>query len=137
MNPKGTHPIDIMVGSKVRHFRTLRGVSQEVLGESIGVTFQQVQKYEKGTNRISASRLVQIANALKIDVRKFFDGIDEAPTINEVLPVEAASRLAHQATSLIDQVHSPKVRASVVALLRAVVRQDNSAEDIEAEEDVA
>lgn len=135
MNPKGTHPIDIMVGSKVRHFRTLRGMSQEVLGESIGVTFQQVQKYEKGTNRISASRLVQIAHALKIDVRTFFDGIDEAPKLDEVLPVEAASRLAHQATTLIDKVQNPKVRASVVALLRAVVKQD--AGEVEVEENFA
>lgn len=131
MNPKGTHPIDIMVGSKVRHFRTLRGMSQEVLGESIGVTFQQVQKYEKGTNRISASRLVQIAHALKIDVRKFFDGIDEAPKLDEVLPVETASRLAHQATTLIDKVQNPKVRASVVALLRAVAKQDANEAEVE------
>jgi transcriptional regulator with XRE-family HTH domain len=130
MNPKGAHPIDVMVGTKVRHFRTLRGMSQEKLGEVVGVTFQQVQKYEKGSNRISASRLVQIAQALQIDVRLFFDGIDAAsPEAGEIAPMEQISRLAHQAGALMDKLPSQKVKASVVALLKAVSKHKDGPDD--------
>ncbi len=68
------NPIDRHVGSRVRMRRMLAGVSQEKLGEALGLTFQQVQKYEKGTNRISASRLQQIAKMLDVPVAFFFDG---------------------------------------------------------------
>lgn len=66
MNPKAPHPIDIQVGHNVRMRRNQIGMSQETLGEKVGITFQQVQKYEKGTNRISASRLVEISRALGV-----------------------------------------------------------------------
>lgn len=74
---KVPNPIDRHVGSRVRMRRMLAGISQEKLGESLGLTFQQVQKYEKGSNRISASRLQQIAKMLDVPVSFFFDG---APT---------------------------------------------------------
>jgi transcriptional regulator with XRE-family HTH domain len=67
------NPIDIHVGSRVRFRRMLLGMSQEKLGEKLGLTFQQVQKYEKGTNRIGASRLQQIANILKVPPQYFFE----------------------------------------------------------------
>ena len=72
MVSKKPNPIDIHVGSRVRLRRTMQGVSQEKLGEALGVTFQQVQKYEKGTNRIGASRMQQIAEVLKVPVSFFF-----------------------------------------------------------------
>ena len=65
--------LDAMVGAKVRVFRINRGISQTALAEQLGVTFQQVQKYEKGTNRIGASRLSQIATALDISVAELFE----------------------------------------------------------------
>lgn len=68
------NPIDRHVGSRVRMRRMLIGMSQEKLGESLGLTFQQVQKYEKGTNRIGASRLQQIGAVLGVPVEFFFDG---------------------------------------------------------------
>ncbi|WP_353181029.1 helix-turn-helix domain-containing protein [Bosea sp. (in: a-proteobacteria)] len=77
MIKKIPNPIDRHVGSRVRMRRMLAGVSQERLGEALGLTFQQVQKYEKGSNRISASRLQQIAKMLDVPVAFFFDG---APT---------------------------------------------------------
>ncbi|WP_327210350.1 helix-turn-helix transcriptional regulator [Rhizobium leguminosarum] len=129
MNPKGAHPIDVKVGTKVRHFRTLRGMSQEKLGEVVGVTFQQVQKYEKGSNRISASRLVQISHALKIDVRLFFDGIDPPVEADADAPMEQISRLAHQAGALMDKLPNQKVKASVVALLKAVAKHKDGSDD--------
>lgn len=70
---KTPNPVDKHVGSRVRMRRVLVGLSQEKLGDSLGVTFQQVQKYEKGTNRIGASRLQQISKVLGVPVSFFFD----------------------------------------------------------------
>ncbi len=77
MLKKVPNPIDRHVGSRVRMRRMLVSMSQERLGDALGLTFQQVQKYEKGTNRISASRLQQIAKLLSVPVAYFFEG---APT---------------------------------------------------------
>ncbi len=71
---KVPNPIDRHVGSRVRMRRILLGMSQEKLGEALGLTFQQVQKYEKGTNRIGASRLQQISMTLNVPPAFFFDG---------------------------------------------------------------
>lgn len=71
---KKPNPIDIHVGSRVRLRRMMTGMSQEKLGEHLGITFQQIQKYEKGTNRIGASRLQSISNVLQVPVSFFFDG---------------------------------------------------------------
>lgn len=73
-NKKTPDPIDIHVGSRVRLRRTMLGMSQEKLGDSLGITFQQVQKYEKGTNRVGASRLQNIAGILDVPVAFFFEG---------------------------------------------------------------
>src|SRR6185312_15114632 len=67
-------PLDAMVGAKIRMFRINRGMSQTALAERVGVSFQQVQKYEKGTNRVGASRLSQIASVLGITVGELFEG---------------------------------------------------------------
>ena len=67
------NPIDVHVGSRIRLRRTLLGISQEKLAEAVGLTFQQVQKYEKGANRVSSSRLVDLANALNVAIPYFFD----------------------------------------------------------------
>jgi len=71
---KNPGPVDRHVGSRVRMRRIMIGMSQEKLGEALGVTFQQVQKYEKGANRISASRMQSIAQVLSVSVSYFFDG---------------------------------------------------------------
>ncbi len=78
MAKKAPNPIDKHVGSRVRMRRMMLGMSQEKLGDALGLTFQQVQKYEKGTNRIGASRLQQIAQILQVQVSFFFEG---APNI--------------------------------------------------------
>ena len=75
--PGGPNPVDVHVGSRVRMRRTLLGLSQEKLGEAIGLTFQQVQKYETGANRVSASRLWQLCEALNVPVSFFFEGYPE------------------------------------------------------------
>ena len=73
------NPIDIHVGSRVRLQRMLLGISQEKLGERLGLTFQQIQKYEKGINRIGASRLYDLSQVLGVPVQFFYD---EAPTLD-------------------------------------------------------
>lgn len=73
-------PIDKYVGTRLRQRRTLLGVSQEKLGDSLGVTFQQIQKYERGTNRIGAGRLFEISKILDVPVAYFYEGYDGALT---------------------------------------------------------
>jgi transcriptional regulator with XRE-family HTH domain len=78
---RGEHrpsPIDVHVGSRVRLRRTLLGMSQEKLGEALGLTFQQVQKYERGVNRIGASRLFDLARVLDVPIGFFFDDMPDA-----------------------------------------------------------
>jgi len=72
------HPVDVHVGSRLRLRRTLLGMSQEKLGHAIGLTFQQVQKYERGANRIGASRLYELSRVLDVPVTFFFDALDPA-----------------------------------------------------------
>ncbi|MGB3503254.1 MAG: helix-turn-helix domain-containing protein [Mesorhizobium sp.] len=79
-NKKKPNPIDIHVGSRVRLRRNMLGMSQEKLGEALGITFQQIQKYEKGTNRVGASRLQAIAAILGVPVAFFFE---DAPSLNQ------------------------------------------------------
>ncbi len=74
------NPVDIHVGSRVRLRRTLLGLSQEKLGEAIGLTFQQIQKYERGANRVGASRLYALSHVLDVPVAFFFD--DMSPEIS-------------------------------------------------------
>ena len=80
MVKKAPNPIDKHVGSRVRMRRMMLGMSQEKLGDALGLTFQQVQKYEKGTNRIGASRLQQISQILQVPVAFFFEGAPDVPT---------------------------------------------------------
>ena len=77
------HPTDVHVGSRVRLRRNMLGLSQEKLGEAIGLTFQQVQKYERGANRIGASRLLELSRVLDVPVSFFYDDTDpvRAPAI--------------------------------------------------------
>lgn len=81
MAKKAPNPIDKHVGSRVRMRRMMLSMSQEKLGDALGLTFQQVQKYEKGTNRIGASRLQQISHILQVPVSFFFEGAPTSPGV--------------------------------------------------------
>ena len=76
---KQANPIDVQVGNRVRIRRMLIGMSQERLGDLLGLTFQQVQKYEKGVNRIGAGRLFEMARILNVPVDFFYEGVNSAP----------------------------------------------------------
>lgn len=75
------HPVDVHVGKRIRHQRWITGTTQQQLAEQVGIKFQQIQKYETGMNRVSASRLWDIAAALGVDVAFFFSGITESDEI--------------------------------------------------------
>ena len=130
MAGKKPNPVDAHVGSRVRLRRMLLGMSQERLGESMGLTFQQVQKYEKGVNRIGASRLFQIARILDVPIQFFFE---EAPHIDgnavhgmaepdsETFILEFLnSREGLELNRAFVKIADPKVRKSVVDLVRAL-----------------
>jgi transcriptional regulator with XRE-family HTH domain len=79
------HPVDVHVGKKIRQRRWLVGMTQQQLAELVGIKFQQIQKYETGANRVSASRLWDIADALQVSVSFFFEGLgdeEEAVQVN-------------------------------------------------------
>ena len=88
------HPVDVHVGKRIRHRRWMVGMTQQQLAERVGIKFQQIQKYETGMNRVSASRLWDIAAALDVPVNFFFDGIAEADTdaVAALEPVETGAR---------------------------------------------
>ncbi|RYG89755.1 XRE family transcriptional regulator [Loktanella sp. IMCC34160] len=72
------HPVDVHVGKRIRHRRWMIGTTQQQLAEKVGIKFQQIQKYETGMNRVSASRLWDIAHALSVPISFFFEGLDAA-----------------------------------------------------------
>jgi transcriptional regulator with XRE-family HTH domain len=78
LGPRRPNPVDGHVGGRVRLRRMLLGISQEKLGEQLGLTFQQIQKYEKGVNRVSASRLFDLAQVLRVPVQYFFEDLPSA-----------------------------------------------------------
>lgn len=73
------HPVDVHVGKRIRHRRWMSGTTQQQLAENVGIKFQQIQKYETGMNRVSASRLWDIAQVLGVPVSFFFEGLDAQP----------------------------------------------------------
>lgn len=79
------HPVDIHVGKRVRHRRWMVGMTQQQLAEKVGIKFQQIQKYETGMNRVSASRLWDIAHALDVPISFFFEGLrDDIPQVSKM-----------------------------------------------------
>src|ERR671921_242516 len=87
---KSPHPIDKHVGSRIRMRRALLGMTQQRLADDLSLTFQQVQKYEKGTNRVSASRLQQIATLLGVEVGFFYEGASLVPGGSSALDRQSA-----------------------------------------------
>src|ERR1700730_6493983 len=87
-------PVDLHVGSRVRLRRTLLGMSQEKLGNAVGLTFQQIQKYERGANRIGASRLYDMSRVLDVPVQFFFDEMPAEPAVEGYQPLSGGAEPA-------------------------------------------
>ena len=133
---KSPNPIDIHVGSRVRLRRMMLGMSQEKLGEHLGITFQQIQKYEKGTNRIGASRLQAIARVLSVPVAFFFEDApglapvagdqgfeDQAATSYVVDFLSSSEGLALNKAFI--RIKDPKQRRKVVELVKAMAGDES------------
>ena len=131
MTKKVPNPIDVHVGSRVRLRRMLVGMSQEKLGEMLGLTFQQIQKYEKGANRIGASRLYQIAQILDVPVQFFFEDMaeehkagavsgfseaDPAPVVMDFVSSAEGLQLNRSYTRITD----PNVRKRLLDLVKSL-----------------
>jgi transcriptional regulator with XRE-family HTH domain len=133
---KQPNPIDIHVGSRVRLRRMMLSMSQEKLGESLGITFQQIQKYEKGTNRIGASRLQHIARVLQVPVSFFFEdapgspggsdaaGMAESPQTKYVVDfVNSAEGV--QLNRAFVRIKNPKLRRRIIDLVRGMAGDES------------
>ena len=129
---KAPNPIDKHVGSRVRMRRMMLSMSQEKLGDALGLTFQQVQKYEKGTNRIGASRLQQIAHILQVPISFFFEGaphsaghggMNEAPSPAYVADFLATSD-GLSLTKAFMRIKSSKLRRRIVDLVEQIAGID-------------
>ncbi|MES2983667.1 MAG: helix-turn-helix transcriptional regulator [Pseudomonadota bacterium] len=130
------HPVDTYVGRRLRLKRTILGMSQESIGKQIGVTFQQIQKYERGINRMGASRLYDFSKALGVQISYFFEGygdyaIDDATGLAMNEP--AAPQYEHDAASNREtlevmrayyRIKNPAVRKRIVELIKAMAAED-------------
>lgn len=127
---KTPNPIDVHVGSRVRLRRTMQGMSQEKLGESLGITFQQIQKYEKGANRIGASRLQNISTVLNTPIAFFFEdapsgdatqhgGMEESNSTSYVVDFLSSSE-GLQLNKAFTKISDPKVRRKIVELVKTL-----------------
>lgn len=130
---KQPDPIDVHVGTRIRLRRTLLGISQDRLGTSLGISFQQIQKYERGMNRVGASRLQLMANILTVPVSFFFDG---APSHNDNAP----AAIDHPKADYINQflvsseglqlnraflkIQDPLVRRRIIELAKTLAAED-------------
>ena len=136
MTTKEPNPIDKYVGSRVRMRRIMLGMSQEKLGEALGLTFQQIQKYEKGTNRVGASRIQQISEILQVPVSFLFeggptstaagDGFGEgtSPTyVSDFLATSEGLALTRAFTRIADT----KLRRSIVDLVEQIAAHEGAA----------
>src|SRR6266576_5976350 len=134
MAKKAPNPIDKHVGSRVRMRRMILGMSQTNLGDALDLTFQQVQKYEKGTNRIGASRLQHISQILQVPVEFFFQGGPQFrghhdPQTSAPSPQYVSDYLATkdglQLTKAFMQIADPKLRRSIVKLVEQIADSED------------
>lgn len=138
---KRPRPVDVHVGGRVRLRRTMLGMSQEKLGNAIGLTFQQVQKYERGTNRIGSSRLYELSKVLDVPVSFFFDDMPDdvsSTGANGAMVNVGAGGAAYETDTLAKRetlelvrayykIRNTKVRKRVFELAKALARSEEAA----------
>jgi len=132
-NKKKPNPIDVHVGSRIRLRRNMQGMSQEKLGELLGITFQQIQKYEKGSNRVGASRLQAISSILGVPVSFFFEdaptdgtptGFGESAGTNYVVDF-LSSPEGLQLNRAFVRIQDPKVRRKILDLVKTLADDED------------
>src|SRR5271166_1956154 len=132
MSTKAPNPVDKYVGSRVRMRRIMLGMSQEKLGEALGLTFQQVQKYEKGTNRVGASRIQQISEILQVPVSFLFeggpsgkaDGLNDGASSPTYVSDFLATSEGLALTRAFTKINDAKLRRSIVDLVEQIALRE-------------
>lgn len=120
--PRLAKRVDSHVGGRIRKRRTLLGLTQEQLASALSISYQQVQKYETGANRVSAGRLYQISQELSVEVGYFFEGIDtETP---QEMPHGGRNRPTIELAKNFSEIDNPSVRAAVSNLVRTLTTSD-------------
>jgi len=130
--PRSPNPVDIHVGSRVRIRRKVLKMSQEKLGDALGVTFQQVQKYERGSNRVGASRLFRMAQVMDVPVQYFFEGLgmdnsDMSFAEDEQMPIIYDFIKSSDGVALamaVSKIKSRAVRRRILELARSLSEED-------------
>lgn len=122
MNKNMFHPIDLHVGKRIRFKRKMIGLTQSDLGGKVDLTFQQIQKYEKGENRVSASKLYQIAQILDTNVSFFFDGYNETVSEREEITDDKQSV---DLVKSFKSIKNPKVKKRIMMLIDSVIDEEN------------
>jgi len=112
------HPVDMRVGRRVRELRAAQGLSQGTLADKLGVSFQQVQKYEKGTNRMGASRLSDIAKVLGVDIADLFQ--EEGTPASRI---EVSRAILSRARTL-ESIADPALKAAILDMIRVAARAE-------------
>ncbi len=128
--PRSANPVDVHVGSRIRMRRQILKMSQEKLGDQLGVTFQQVQKYERGANRVGASRLWRLSQVLEVSIAFFFEGLtneieagefadgDQMPIVYDFINSSDGVALA----KAVSQIKSKAVRRQILELARSLAK---------------
>jgi transcriptional regulator with XRE-family HTH domain len=138
---RAPNPVDLHVGARIRMRRPLLGVSQERLAEQLNLTFQQVQKYERGANRVSASKLYEIARALEAPVAYFFDGLADTSASPGEAQEYGGGEYVHdlvmtpegmELAAMFPRIKRGRVRRRVLDLVKALAEQDDEVREAEA-----
>ena len=134
VSPKSPNPVDLHVGGRVRMRRKMLGVSQERLAEALGLTFQQVQKYERGANRISASKLYEIARFLSAPIAYFFEGLGDPAVSGSVGADDASEQHVHgflmtseglELAAAFPRITRARLRRRILDLVRALADEED------------
>ena len=127
------NPVDLHVGARIRMRRKILGVSQEKLADDLGLTFQQVQKYERGANRVSASKLYEIARSLQAPISYFFDGLADPLAAEAEVAGAGEDRFVHdflmtteglELAAIFPKIKRGRVRRKVLDLVRAMADEE-------------
>jgi transcriptional regulator with XRE-family HTH domain len=126
MREKGNNPVDSLVGGRIRLLRKRRKMSQSDLGKALGVTFQQIQKYENGKNRVGASRLHLVATALNVPINELFDGASETGRTLKATKTLAFDSQALRIAEAFVKISDRELRSSLVDLTEAMAQKFGS-----------
>ena len=122
-------PVDLKIGSQIRAFRVGKDISEEVLADRLGVTFKQMQRYERGTSRVSIMQLTEIADALGVPMSAFFDTTATTEPENEnVAPLPIATRQGLALLRAFHSIHDPQLRHKILKEVEAIANDEAPSE---------